>query len=272
MCRHERRRQGGGGVKEQGRLTRWGGIRGARAVRDAYRDDKVARGYIDQRFIEPLGALLHARQATALKRLFEGRRPGRVLEIAPGPARLTVEVAGIETCLGTVMDASAQMLAEAQRRLAPIAGGRWTFVQGDVFQLPFDAEFDIVFAFRLLRHFDDGDRARIYGQIARVLKPGGLLVFDAVNELVSARLREENPAEYQHYDALLRPERLAQELGAAGFQIAAFEGVQRRFRLLSRLQTLVAPRSRPAARLAMELVDRFAGGEPLEWIVTCQHA
>lgn len=249
-----------------------GNIRGAGAVRDAYRDDGVARGYIDQRFVEPLGALLHARQANALRRLFRERQPARVLEIAPGPARLTVEVAGLETCRGTVMDASAQMLAEAQRRLAPIAGGRWTFVQGDVFQLPFEAEFDLVFAFRLLRHFDDADRGRIYAQIARVLRPGGLLVFDAVNEVVSASLRDKTPAEYQHYDALLRPDVLHRELNAAGFEIASLEGVQRRYPLLHQLQTLVAPRSRPVARAAMELVDRFSGGEPLEWIVTCQHA
>ena len=257
---------------EQGRKQWLANIRGAGAVREAYRDDAVARGYIDQRFVEPLGALLHSRQAHALRRLFRDRRPVRVLEIAPGPARLTVEVARLEICVGTVMDASAQMLAEAQRRLAPVAGGRWTFVQGDVFQLPFDAEFDLVFAFRLLRHFDQADRVRIYTQIARVLRPGGLLVFDAVNEAVSAPLRNKKPAGYDHYDALLRPDVIRCELNAAGFHVASLEGVQRRYRLLHRLQTLIAPRSRPAARLAMELVDRFTGGEPLEWIVTCQAA
>lgn len=255
------------------RLTEAGAaIRGRLAIREAYRDEGVARQYIDGRFREPLGALLHARQADALKRLFRDRCPARVLEIAPGPARLTVEIARFETCRGTVLDASAQMLAEARRRLAPIAGDRWTFVHGDVFHLPFRAEFDVVFAFRLLRHFDEGDRVRAYAQIAQALRPGGVLVFDAVNETVSARLRAQDPQSHRHYDALLRPDALRREMEAAGFEITSLEGVQRRYPLLRRLQTLVAPRSRATARAAMELVDRLGGGEPLEWIVTCRHA
>ena len=44
-------------------------IVGRTAIRDAYRDETVARRYVDERFREPLGAMLHQRQARALKRL-----------------------------------------------------------------------------------------------------------------------------------------------------------------------------------------------------------
>ncbi len=242
-------------------------------VRDAYRNESVAARYIDERFREPLGALLHDRQASTLKRLLQGQASCRVLEIAPGPGRLTTEIAPMAGVRGTVLDASAQMLAQARRRVSPLADGRWSFVHGDAFHLPFDTEFDAVFVFRLIRHFDEGDRLRLYREIRRVLKPGGVLVFDAVNEIVSAPLRQKSdPSEYGVYDALLRPEQVRAELAEAGFDTIVLDGVQRRFPLLHRLQVLVAPRSRRVARAAMELVDRFTGGQPLEWIVTCSRA
>lgn len=238
-------------------------------IRDAYRDERVAREYVDNRFREPLGALLHERQVAAVRRVIGAAGEPRVLELAPGPARLSADVAPVLTRGAVAMDASLQMLGEARRRLHAMRRERWTFVQGDAFSLPFRGPFDIVYTFRLIRHFDDADRQRLYREMHRVLRPGGVLVFDAINERVSAPLRARHPEEYKHYDALLRPETLRAELESAGFQGVALEGVQHRIGLLQRLQVLVAPRSRPIARALMEVVER-SGGEPLEWIVTCR--
>ena len=87
-------------------------ISGVRWIRDAYRDETVARTYVGNRFREPLGALLHARQVSALRRVIERQRPRRTLEIAPGPGRLTAEVARMVGGRGIAVEASAQMLAE----------------------------------------------------------------------------------------------------------------------------------------------------------------
>jgi SAM-dependent methyltransferase len=242
-------------------------IRSPSEIRDAYRDRDVAAGYVDQRFVEPLGALLHARQRAHVKRLVGRLAPTAVLEIAPGPARLTVELADVR---GTAIDASLEMLDQARRRLAARGSRAWRFVQGDVFNLPFLGPFDLIYSFRLIRHFDLPDRERIYAQIARLLRPGGTLMFDAVNETVSAPLRREAPpGEYQHFDALLRPDGLRAELARHGLTVTSLAGVQHRYGVLRQLQILVAPRSRAIARSVMEIVDR-TGGEPLEWIVTCR--
>lgn len=244
-------------------------IRGVDEIRDAYRDDRVAQQYVDRRFVEPLGALLHARQAGVLVNLIQQHRPRRILEIAPGPARLTVEAARVFRGTGLLIDASRQMLAEAGRRLGP--GSDWQRIQGDAFQLPFGATFDLVYSFRLIRHFEQPERHRLYRQITRVLAPGGLLVFDAVNQIVSAPLRQRSaPGEYRHYDAMFTRSALKQELEAARLELVALQGVQHRFAWLQRLQVLVGPRSRPLTRALLELVDRAPGGEPLEWIVVCR--
>jgi SAM-dependent methyltransferase len=247
-------------------------IRSPEAIREAYRDVDVAEGYIDQRFRQPLGAFLHARQVRFLKRLLAKQRPGRVLEIAPGPARLTSAVTSHLPRGTTILDASAQMLAQARKRLSGTTAWEGRFIQGDAFRLPFRSEFDVVYTFRFIRHFDAESRQSLYAQIVNVLRPGGLLVFDVVNEAVSGPLRERAlPGEYRHYDALLRPAGLAAELTQAGLELISLDGVQRRYELLSRLQSFVAPVSPLLARGAIEVVDRL-GGEPLEWIATCRRA
>jgi ubiquinone/menaquinone biosynthesis C-methylase UbiE len=192
-----------------------------------------------------------------------------VLEIAPGPARLTTGVIDLAGQL-TLVDASAEMLGEARRRLTLTAvNARYTLIRGDAFCLPFPSRFDVVYTFRLIRHFKAEDRLRLYREAARVLKPGGRLVFDAVNERVYESMRAIADGG-QHYDASLDRTALCAELAAAGFEVESLHGTQHRYAMLHRLQVLVAPRSAKLARLAMNVVNRYGGGEPLEWVVVCR--
>lgn len=244
-------------------------IEGVADIRQAYRDQTVATRYIDERFREPVGALLHRRQAAVLRRVIADVRPQRVLEVAPGPARLTVETAPLLATPPVLIDASAQMLAVAEQRLRDRGCGA-TLIEGDAFSLPFRSTFDLVYTFRLVRHFGDEDRIRLYREIARTLRPGGVLVFDAVNAVVSNRIRARAAAgEYRHYDALLTREALVDELSHGGFSVQALVGLQHRYTLMQHVQTLVAPRSRALAAYAVELLDH-SGGEPLEWVAVCR--
>jgi ubiquinone/menaquinone biosynthesis C-methylase UbiE len=244
-------------------------ISGIDGIRAAYQDAGVARRYVEERFTTPLGALLHERQSQVLRRVISAHASPDVLEIAPGPARLTTSVIDVTGQL-TLLDASAEMLAEARSRLsAATVDTKYTLVRGDAFCLPFPSRFDFVYSFRLIRHFGPDERLRLYREIARVLKPRGRLVFDAVNERVYEPMRAIADGK-QHFDAPLDREALCAELAAAGFEVESLEGVQHRYSTLYQLQVLVAPRSAKLARLAMNVVDRVGGGEPLEWVVTCR--
>jgi DNA mismatch repair ATPase MutL len=57
-------------------------ISGRAEIREAYRNEAVARQYVEARFREPLGAMLHARQVHAVKRVIADRQPQRVLQEA----------------------------------------------------------------------------------------------------------------------------------------------------------------------------------------------
>src|SRR5262249_43834552 len=161
---------------------------------------------------QPLGAVLHARQVGFLNRVIADVSPRRVLEVAPGPARLSAELARVPVAVG--MDFSPRMLAEARRRTRQ-RGARWEFVRGDGFALPFaTGAFDLVFSPRFVRRFEPAPRQRLYAELRRVLRPGGHLVLDAQNVLVAGPHREGRTG-YPVYDQLWRREELVAELEGA---------------------------------------------------------
>jgi ubiquinone/menaquinone biosynthesis C-methylase UbiE len=247
-------------------------ITGRDELKQAYQDDQVAQRYVANRFETPLGLLLHRSQVRAVQDVIRANGIRQAIEIAPGPARVTVDVAGLLDGV-TIVDSSLQMLGVAARRLeARGLRSKVRFVQGDAFNLPLLARSELVYSFRLIRHFERADRVRLYRSVHDVLAPGGRLVFDAVNEVVSAPLRARAaPGEYEHYDALLRPAEIEAELHDAGFALESLVGVQHRYPALQRCQILLGPRSPALARAVMAVIDR-TGGEPLEWVVVCRRA
>ena len=137
----------------------------------------------------------------------------------------------------------------------------------------FAEPFDFAYTFRFIRHFKLDDRQRLYGRIHRALRPGGLLMFDAVNAAVSRRLRQANPEQFPIYDKLYDTvDQLRGELKDAGFDLTRAAPVQRAYRMQWRSQVLIGPRARWLNRLVIGALERLSPGSPLEWIVTCRRA
>jgi SAM-dependent methyltransferase len=233
---------------------------------DSYRGRNTATRYVAERFSSELGRFLHHTQAAVINDALRREGPRATLEIAPGPGRLTrdVIVSGELTCL----EYNDGMIEEGRRNCHRKV--RW--VQGNAFALPFtDEAFDFVYTFRFIRHFHRDDRDRLYNQISRVLRPGGVLVFDAVNSRVSAPLRQAAPDDYPIYDKLYRDQQeLTTELCEAGFAVEKLIPVQRWYSMQSRVQNLLAPRNRMLCRWALSLLERLRRGPALEWIVLCR--
>lgn len=99
-----------------------------------------------------------------------------VLEVGAGSALLWTANRERVPCgwLVTLTDFSPGMLDAARKTLASDAA-RFTFAQADVEDLPFDdGAFDVVIANHMLYHVPD--RPNAFAQIARVLRPGGVLL------------------------------------------------------------------------------------------------
>ncbi len=103
-----------------------------------------------------------------------------ILEVGPGPGHLAVRLlTAIPDARWTGLDIDPAMIAAAHARLdrAGLAE-RSTCVEGDVSALPFgDASFDLVVTSFSAHHWPDA--ATGFGEVARVLRPGGsVLAYD----------------------------------------------------------------------------------------------
>jgi ubiquinone/menaquinone biosynthesis C-methylase UbiE len=73
-------------------------------------------------------------------------------------------------------DIDPKLIEQARRRLAPLLGGAVEVRVADATRLPFaDGEFDAAFELGILHHIPDWQAA--LPEVARVLKPGGVLYF-----------------------------------------------------------------------------------------------
>lgn len=99
---------------------------------------------------------------------------GKLLEVPVGTGVLTMPV--YETLPDadiTCLDYSADMMERARRQAEKRKLSQIRFVQGDVGKLPFpDGSFDLVLSLNGFHAFPDKEAA--YGEIFRVLKPGGV--------------------------------------------------------------------------------------------------
>jgi ubiquinone/menaquinone biosynthesis C-methylase UbiE len=238
-------------------------------IQSAYSDTGTAEEYVDKRFTSAWGSVVHAAQVALVNGLIQAHQVKRVLELAPGPARLSKEIAGFDR--GYLCEFNESMLTVARRRLRG-TGRRWQLMRGDGFQLPLKPglNLDMVYTFRFVRHFEMHDRAVIYQQVRSVLKDRGLFVFDAVNAKIGLPARRrEAPTQYPIYDEFYTPASLRDELLEHGFTLLSLSDVMRHMTVQQQIQVLVGPRSFGLARRLISLLE-YLPGQPLEWVAVCQ--
>ena len=121
----------------------------------------------------PFHALYEAKRRAVLD-FFSSCPPMDLIDVGCGPGRLLAPLARTHRMTGC--DISQEMLEEARRRCPP----QVQLVEADARELPFESEsFDGLIALDLLTHLpnlEDGLR-----ELARVIRPGGVLIFDSSN-------------------------------------------------------------------------------------------
>jgi SAM-dependent methyltransferase len=247
-----------------------------RSVAAVYEDRAIADSYLGKRLQFAWQRLLHRRQLAILKASLRKYRPQNVLEVAPGPARLAAELDGISH--GVMVENSAAMRAIARRRLQQTGRDKgWTLLQGNAFELDRIAHasaFELAYTFRLVRHFHESDRRRLYDQIRGCLAPRGLLIFDVVNaavrQRIDARQVSPRPGEIAIYDASYDPDTFAGEMRNSGFEVLVLEPVVRHFDVQSILSHRLDDVVPLLARSAVALLELIPSSAPLEWVAICR--
>ena len=115
-----------------------------------------------------------------------------ILDLACGHGRHSIELAERGFTHVTGLDYSEVFINKAVED-ASQAGVNVRFLRGDMKELPFDGEFDVVLLmFTAFGYFDDETNKSVLGQINKSLKPGGRFYIDVVSgEAVIRRFERE---------------------------------------------------------------------------------
>lgn len=238
-------------------------------IKSLYQNDRIASGYIDERFSKPLGRVQHKIQVESINNAIRRYRIDNILEVACGPARLTADVSGFKK--GIAIDTSDQMLKIARQRVRN--PDKWRFVNADAFNLKLNSLSQLIYSFRFIRHLKTPDRIRLYKTFHGLLDNHGILIFDALHYEKIAFIRNmENRGQEKIYDKIYPNKKaLEEEMTIAGYEILGLKGTIHHFYAQAAI-------SRISYNLRMEklgmyiicFMEQVPLGCPLEWIVICR--
>jgi SAM-dependent methyltransferase len=130
---------------------------------------------------------------------------------------------------------------------------------------------DLAFAIRFIRRFPVEMRQRLYGEVRRVLRPGGGLILDAQNRAIALPHRERKGLDrYKVYDALYDRDELIAELEGAGFAVRRIEGIIGHFAWQSRINRLRRRGLTQVASWLIQLLERVPSAAPSTWMVLAE--
>jgi ubiquinone/menaquinone biosynthesis C-methylase UbiE len=235
-------------------------------IKDYYQDDTVARDYIDERFMRPLGQIQHRTQIKTINHIISFYHIDRVLEVACGPARLTSGIEGFKK--GVAVDTSESMLNIARRNVSNPE--KWHFINANAFDIKLNERFQLIYVFRFIRHFRLPERMKLYNKFHELLEDRGILIFDAVNYEKFALIRKmENKGQKLIYDKIYANSKsLENELFNAGYEVLTLKGLIYHFYIQAAISRISNKLN--IDEVGMKVIhcfERFPFGRPLESIV-----
>jgi 2-polyprenyl-6-hydroxyphenyl methylase / 3-demethylubiquinone-9 3-methyltransferase len=191
---------------------------------------------------------------SAMRQVLGVVRGVRVLDVGCGGGLVSEELAKAGAIV-TGIDRSAPSIATARRHAAGIGLFNIEYLVGSVFDLPFaDSSFDAVVSSDFLEHVSDRLDDAV-GEMARVLRSGGVLAYDTINRTPKSLLLaiigiqyilHAAPPHTHEWRMFVPPDELTLALARAGVQNQEVRGL--------------TPARNPFAAALGLLRDRYAGG------------
>jgi len=201
-------------------------VKGFIPLKNYYSAQSEAVVYREKRFEHfPMNVFNHM-ELQAVQTVLEGytsKSAGQLelMDIAAGEGRISEVLYGFGNL--TVIENSPPMLKIIKDNLAINSDNSLTLLEADFLNMDpkeYDSKFDIVTTFRFIRHFEYPYRHEIYARIRRLLKPGGLLLFDVPNKYTEILLRNRlGWDKFNIYDVFWTKESIREELLANGLAL-----------------------------------------------------
>ena len=234
-----------------------------------YQDNDVVEQYLRKRFAFALWRMAHLKEIHIINKVLGEITGGRLLEIAPGPARVTERLSFSGTAVA--LDYSPKMLQVASGKLKD---KKWHLIRGDAFTLPIkEKSFDSVLILRFIRHFDRPTRYLLLQEINRVLISDGLLIFEALNRRIGESIRRSAKLHGNTvYDYLWILDELKEELREAGFRVLKAHPIVNHYFLENFISKLFAPFVRTSILGVgiIALIDIWKSKKCFQWEIICQ--
>ncbi len=142
-------------------------------------------------------------------------KDGKVLDIGSGPGRDALLLQNLG-CKIVCLDASIKMVEMCREKSLEA-------VEGDFMKIPFaEKSFDAVWAYTSLLHIPKKDIGRAFGELTRVLKPGGFLGLGLI-EGTEELYRNSSGVNIPRYFAFYSREEVEKLLADFGFEIIHFD-------------------------------------------------
>lgn len=134
-----------------------------------YQAKKVSETYDSQREKNAYRKRKRKRELNFFLELLDKEEKDKILELGSSSGFLTKHLGDV-----TAIDTSKEMLELTQRK-----NPQARCILGNMFDMPFKANsFDKVAVIRTWNHLNEEDLKNVLGEVKRVLKKGGILVFD----------------------------------------------------------------------------------------------
>lgn len=232
--------------------------------KDYYSVKDIAQKYMERRLGYPIGQYRQEMQVRAIRETIKHYNIKKLLEIAPGPGRLTAEV---QVERGLAIDSSEEMLKLARNY---VHSENWEFRLGNALELETGEKFGMVMSFRFVQHLEQEQRQKLYTTVNNNLSSKGLWVFDVTfhKTFYLGWLTDKRDPKMVCYEHRNRNE-LEDELTRAGFQVVQYYSYLNHTNLQHIIGRLGKNLTRPTIQL-IKFLDYLPPRLPHEEVVVCQ--
>lgn len=187
-------------------------VTGIEGMRDYYSDSRIAEEYDETRFaVNPMKMYdILEREAINLiiRQHFKKHDDLVLLDIASGDGRILREL--VEYGDVTAVENSLFMISVSARKLK--TSNKMSYVKENFFEFHPGSTYDVITAFRFIRHFNYRERKKIYKKIFNMLNENGLFIADFPDKRIESQLRYTEWFKYNVYDVFWTEQEMIQEL------------------------------------------------------------